>query len=213
MRHKKKASIYEIMGQEIQERIRKSLAAEKIDINQAVRRIREEKALSGVALCERAGDLDPKTLTALEKGRIRNPSIKTLHAVSRGLGLTVSELFSHAEMGIDRHFYLGSQKGMFQIDFTGAGVKVISFTPFIKEFFCGKFIFAARQSLNETLLKHPRPIFVSTLIGRFEIVVEDRRITLREGENFFFNGILRHTFRNPMQRESVLWMVTAPSFL
>ena len=213
MRRKKTESIYRVLGQEINEKARKSLLVEKVNLNQTVRRIRQERGLSGVSLCERAGDLDPKTLTALEKGRIKNPSIKTLHSVARGLGLTISDLFRQAEMEIDRHFYIGSQKGAFQLDFPWLGIRAISFTPFIKDFFCGKLIFSARRRLDETLLKHPLPIFIWALVGRFEVEIEGKHLNLREGDNLFFNGILRHSFYNPLHRESVLLIVTAPSFL
>ena len=213
MKRKKGESIYQMLGQEIDAQARKNLIAEKVDINQTVRRVRQERGLNGVSLCERAGDLNPKTLTALEKGRIKNPSIKTLHSVARGLGLTISDLFRQAEMGIDRHFYVGSQKGAFQLDFPWQGIRAISFTPFIKNFFCGKLIFSAQRRLDETLLKHPLPIFVWTLVGRFEVKVEGKKLDLREGDNLFFNGILKHSFYNPLHRESVLLMVTAPSFL
>lgn len=83
----------------------------------------------------------------------------------------------------------------------------------MKNFFCGKLIFSAQRRLDETLLKHPLPIFVWVLVGRFEVRVEGRKIDLREGDNLCFNGVLKHSFSNPLHRESVLLIVTAPSFL
>ena len=206
-------SIYQVLVEEVQEHIRRNLFAEKININQTIRRLRKEKGLTGVALCKGSGDLDPRTPTAVEKGRIINPSIKTLHSVARGLGVSVSELFRHAEMGIDRNLYLGSQKGAFQIDFPWRGIKAVSLTPFIKDFFCGKLILGARKKIDQTFLKRPLSLFISVVFGRFEITVESRQIKLREGENLFFNGILRHSFYNPLERESVMLFITAPSFL
>ena len=70
----------------------KGKAALPLDIGQAVRRLREEKGLSGAELCRRGKGIDPKTLVALEKGRIRNPSIVTLEALAKGFGMTVSFL-------------------------------------------------------------------------------------------------------------------------
>ena len=71
--------------------------------------------MSAIGVCRRARDLDPRTLNALEKGRIKNPSVKTLQSVSRGLEVSVSDLFRQAEMHIDRNFYFGSQKGVYQV--------------------------------------------------------------------------------------------------
>ena len=186
---------------------------EKFNLNKTIRRLREEKKLSGVALCKKAGDLDPRTLTALEKGRIKNPSIRTLESVSRGLGVSVSELFREAEIGLEKFFYQGTQKGAYQLDFSSLGVKIVSFTPFIKDFFCGKLILGGRRRLDQTLLKHPRPMFVSALVGRFEVSVEGKSFSLKEGENLFFNAIFKHAFYNPLERESVLLLVSAPSFV
>lgn len=213
MKQKKPDSIYKMLGKEIGEQSLKCRLAEKIDLAATVRRLRIEKKLSGAELCRMAGDLDPRTLTAVEKGRIVNPSVKTLQSVARALEVTVSDLFREAEIAIDRHFYAGSQKGAYQIDFPAWGARAVSFTPFIRNFFCGKLILGPRKKLDQTFLNHPLPLFVSTLMGRFEILVEGKKMILKEGENLFFNGILRHSFYNPLEREAALLLVTAPSFL
>ncbi len=187
-------------------------SSEKMDLGKTVRRLRQEKGLTGVQLCRRAGSLDPKTLSAVEKGRIQNPTIRTLLAISKGLGVTIADLFRQTEREIPSSFYLGSQKGAFQMEFRGWKIKVVSFTPFTKDFFCGKLIFDGQTRLDETLLKHPLPFFISTLVGRFQVTVEGKTADLKEGDNLFFNGALRHSFYNPLHRESVLLLVTAPSF-
>ena len=67
--------------------------------------------------------------------------------------------------------------------------------------------------MQEKLTKGPISIYLSTLIGRVEMQIEDRLISLKEGENLFFNGSLKHSYYNPLQRDVVLSLVTAPSFL
>ena len=208
----KKESIYSSLGRRIKKTVEQNRSEETLRLDVAVRTLRMAKGLTGVELCRRAEDLDPKTLGAVEKGRIKNPSIKTLLSISRGLGIAVADLFKKAEVDLDRSISLGSQKGAFQMDFPHQGVKIVSFTPFVRQFFCGKLILSPKKKLNHTLLKHPLPFYITTLIGRFEIQIEDKQISLKEGENIFFNGALSHSFYNPLQRESVLLMVTAPSF-
>ncbi len=212
MNTKKKPSLYQ-MVQKYSRESKNKTAATSIDLAGTVRRLRDEKNLSGVDLCKRAGDLNPKTLTAVEKGRIQNPSIQTLLSIARGLGVSVGDLFRQAEMDLEQYFSIGSQKGSFQIDFLRAGVKIVSFTPFMKDFFCGKWIVAAQQLVDGVLFQHPHPFFMSTLVGRFEFGVEGRKTNLKEGENIFFSGQMRYSFYNPLHRESVLLVVTAPSFL
>ena len=208
----KPGTFYKALTGEIKRRAKTS-EEDAFNLNQTIRRLREERKLSGVELCRRAGDLDPRTLTALEKGRIKNPSIKTLESVSKGLGLSVSDLFRQAEMSLERNFHLGSQKGVFQMDFPAWGVKIVSFTPLMKDFFCGKLILAPHRRLDQAFMNHRMPLHVSIVVGRVEVSLENRKYLLEEGENIFFNGILQHSFYNPRERDAVLLMVTAPSFL
>lgn len=189
------------------------METETLDVNKAIRRIREQKKLSGAALCRKAGGLDPRTLTAIEKGRIKNPSIQTLEAVARGLEVSVSEIFREAESGMSRFFSQGTQKGMCQMDFPSLGAKIVSFTPLIKDFFCGKLILGPHKKLDQELLHEARPIFISVMVGRCEVSIEGKSFVLKEGDNLYFNGILKHTFYNPLERESVLLLVTSPSFV
>ncbi|MBI3312679.1 MAG: helix-turn-helix transcriptional regulator [Candidatus Omnitrophica bacterium] len=213
MKHKESSSMYQLLGQAIRSRFQEGIEAEKIEIHKMVRKLRQERGLTGVEVCRRAGDLNPKTLAAIENGHIINPSIKTFQSLARGLGVTVSELFLQTELAMERHFYVGSQKGAFQMEFPSLGVKAISFTPLNRDFFCGKIIVGPKRRIDQTFWKSPIQIYLSILVGRLEIEVESRRVILREGENVFFNGVLRHVFYNPMHRDAVFLMVTAPSFL
>jgi transcriptional regulator with XRE-family HTH domain len=164
-------------------------------------------------LCRRSGSLDPRTLTALEKGRIRNPSLKTMETVAAGLGLKVSDLFSHSEMLESRVFEAGTQKGFFQIDFQALGIKVVSFTPMIQDFFCGKFIFGSRKRLENSILPAGNPVLLSVLVGRFEVKAGDSAVILKEGENLFLKGGFAPVIQNLLERESAFLAVTAPSFM
>ena len=68
-----------------------------LELGSVVRRLREERGLSGAEHCRRGKGIDPEMLTALEKERIWNPSIATLEALAKGFGMTVSDLFRRAE--------------------------------------------------------------------------------------------------------------------
>lgn len=186
--------------------------AQLADFGQKIRQLRTAKSLTGRQLCERSGDLDPRTLTAVEKGRIKNPSITTLLSLARGLGVTISDLFREAESDASGNLYQGTQKGTFKLEFPEAKLKIVSFTPFVPSFFCGKIIFGARSSMNGNILRHPHPFFMAPLIGRFDAEVAGKKFTLKEGENLYFNGNFEYLITNPLHRESVLLVVTAPSF-
>ena len=207
---KAKPSLYQSLAGEIQKGLRRQ--SREISLGHVIRDLRIEKKLRGVDLCLRAGNMDPRTLTAIEKGRIKTPSLKSLQFLASGLGISVSDLFRCAEADDVLSYETGSQKGFYEGHFRSFGVKVISLTPFVGDFFCGKMVLAPKRRFQEKLLSHPFPIFASALVGRFEVLLEGKNLTLNEGQNVFFRGNLRHSFYNPLQRESVLLLMTAPSF-
>lgn len=206
-------SFYKTLAAGIQKESKAHSAQDRINLSATILELRKQKKLSAKQVCMNAGDLDPKTLNAIEKGRIKNPSVQTLQSVAAGLGITVGDLFKQAELKFDRNLYAGNQKGVYQIDFHHSGIRVVSFTPFVKDFFCGKVILASHKRLDHNLLHHPLPIYLSVLVGRIEANVEGKQLSLREGDNLFFNGILSHSFYNPLEREAVFLLVTAPSFV
>lgn len=212
MRERK--GVYKSVREAAEEKVLKREKDFQIDIQSIVRRIRTEKKLSGVEVCRRAGDLDPRTLNALEKGRIKNPTVKTLHSVARGLGITISDLFRPTEALQEHYYCFGGPKGAFHMEFPKKGLKIVSFTPLIRDFFCGKLILAPKVKIKDPWEDHPFPVFISVLVGALEVTVEDQEKTaLREGDNLFFRGIVKHSFQNLLHRETSILFLTAPSFL
>lgn len=191
----------------------KRLPARTLEIGTIVRKLREEKGMSGVELCRRGKGIDPKTLTALEKGRIRNPSIATLEALAKGFGMTVSDLFRRAEFDQRDYFSLGSPKGLYKIDLPSQGVQLVSFTPLMEALFCGKMILDGQKQFDEKLIggSEAGTFFLMALVGQFEGEVEGRKVVLKEGDNLYFYGGMRFHLRNALQRNSTLFLVTAPS--
>jgi len=197
------------------ERPEKEKTARPLDVGQIVKRLRLEKGLSGAELCRRGMGIDPKTLVALEKGRIRNPSMITLEAFAKGFGMTVSDLFRQAEFDQRDYFSLGSQKGLYKIDLPSQGIQLISFTPLREELFCGKMILEGQKWFDEKLLggDEAGAFFMMILIGQFEGEVEGRKVALKEGDNLYFYGGMRFHLANALQRNSTLLLVAVPSCL
>ena len=183
-----------------------------INLARTVRLLREKQRLTGAELCKRSGSLDPKTLTAVEKGRIRNPSIQTLESLARGLGMTVSAIFRQAELGSEKFFLRSSQKGVFHLQLD-SGMELISFTPYTPGIFCGKFLVGGRKTIDRRFIHFDGIVFAMTLVGTFRVKMEHHELELHEGENLYFRGSFDFSFYNPNYRNSVLLVVTAPSFL
>lgn len=208
----KRNSFYLEIGRNLRSKVERSQRKEEIRLGETIRRLRTNAGLGGAELCRKADGLDPRLLSAIEKGRIRNPSLETLQAIARGLGCLVRDLFTDAEMSFGCNYYLGSQKGEFRIEFPKQGLTVISLTPATPYFFCGKMILAPQATVENEFFSHPLPLFMEVVMGKVEIHVEKQEAILKEGENIFFNGRFSHSLRNLLSRESALRLVTAPSF-
>lgn len=208
-------SIYRAMRESIKEKIKRRDNADRVDLDQIVRKIRTSKKLTGAEVCRRSGgDLDARTLTALERGRIKNPTVKTLNSIAKGLGISISDFFRPAELTQEQHYCFGSPKGAFTMDFAKKGLKIVSLTPLIHDFFCGKLILAPKAKITDQLLDHPFPIFISVLLGSLEVTLEgSSKVVLKEGDNLFFRGLVKHSFQNMLHRETSVLFLTAPSFL
>lgn len=207
-------NLYPALAEGLGRQARKGSLGRKAEIRvgETIRRLREATQLSAAELCRRSGSIDPRTLSAIERGRIRSPSLKTLQAIAEGMGCLVRDLFSEAEMGGGEKYTLGSQKGVFQIEFPKLGIKVVSATPVFPDFFCGKMILGPQRRVEGELPWNRHAIFFEVAIGKIEFEIEGKKLVAREGENLFLRGGLHHKIRNASNRESALWFVTAPSF-
>ena len=185
---------------------------EKLLLGKKIRELRERVGMTGAELCRRSGNIDPRTLNAIEKGRIRTPSIETLQAIAGGLGCLVRDLFTQAELQLEQNYHIGMPKGSFQMDFPKQGMRIISLIPVIPQFFCGKMILAPHGRVQGELPVRSCPVFIEVLMGKVEFWIEGEKAVLKEGENILFNAGLEHRIENPLTRECVLWMVSAPSF-
>lgn len=206
------SNFYERLDQELCSQRKGRESAEKIPLGETILALREKAGLSGAELCRRGGGLDPRTLNAIEKGRIRNPSLESLRAIARGLGCLVKDIFAEAELQEDRHYWPVSQKGIYQFEFHDLGLRVISATPPGAPLFCGKLIFAPKSSFSGRLLPTIHLLFVEVILGKVELVIESRKTVLQEGESVYFNGRFDHTLSNPLNRESAVRIAAAMPF-
>lgn len=210
----KRAGIYKTLSDEVRRQVRERHADRLPDIAGTVRRLREAKKISAAEVCRRSGELDPRTLNALEKGRIRNPTLKTLQALAQGLGLSMTEILSAAEGGAEPDFFAGGPQGAFHLDFPRQGLKIVSLTPLIHDFFCGKLILSPKVKIPDSMLNTPFPVYLSVLVGGMDVEIRGRGVTsMKEGDNIFLRGSLRHSLQNRSQRETAVLLLTAPSFL
>lgn len=84
-----------------------------VPIGRVLKQIRQTRGLTQVELARRTG-IDHRTITAIETGRILNPSLFNLKRLTQSLGITLKELFARTEAEEISSLFIGTQKGEYQ---------------------------------------------------------------------------------------------------
>lgn len=183
-----------------------------VPIGTILRKLREGQGLSQINLAKKTG-VDPRTLTAIEKGRIINPSLANLKKIAEGLGLNLKGLFGCFESELESHFYLGSQKGEFTLAFPKEKTSLLSYLPKEFPYFAGKLVLESKGRLTPETIRFRGPVFLQMIFGKANFSLENKDCFLKEGQNLFFDGRLSYSLQNPLIREATALIFTAPSFL
>ncbi len=179
---------------------------------QAIRRHREILGWKAIELSRKSG-INPRTLDAIEKGRIESPSLRNLECLARALGVSTASLFSNHETDQDRFFLGGNQKGQHTLEFQKFGFRVVCYTPLVHHFFVGKIILKGETKIEHKILPTSGMIMAQVIMGKLSVHFEGKEHLIREGNYAFFDGCFPHYFYNPQYKECTFLLVTAPSFL
>lgn len=180
--------------------------------------IRQRRQLLGwkaVDLAKRAG-INPRTVNAIEMGRIQTPSLKNLESMTRVLGISLASLFSNSGENGGTAFFSAGQKGHHTLDFKKEGFRVFCYTPLVPlvtDMFVGKVIMNGEAEVKHEILPTQGMIFVQAIIGKMGLRFDGAEHLIREGNYVFFDGRFPHSFFNPQLREAAFLLVTTPSFL
>ena len=177
-----------------------------------VRKRREILGWKGVELARRSG-IDPRTLDAIEKGRIESPSVRNLQALAKALGISVAAIFAEEQSEAERIFIGGNQKGHHTLEFQKDGFRLVCHTPLVPNLFVGKVILKGEAHIEPQKLPTSGIIFVQAILGKFVLHFEGKDHLIHEGNYAFFDGHFPHHFSNPHYKESTFLLITAPSFL
>ncbi|GEM_PF-1340259 len=175
-----------------------------------IREIRLKQRRKARDVAKQVG-IDPRALNAIEKGRIRNPSIDRLAEISNALGMNVTQLLMLYEGKKPGRFMEGSSIGEFTMNCGKKGFRLVSYTPPIREMFCGKMMLGGKKQIDPTKFSISVTIFIQMLIGRLIVTYQDREITLKEGKTLLLNGAYDFSFYNPTQRETSFLFFTSPA--
>jgi transcriptional regulator with XRE-family HTH domain len=177
--------------------------------------IRERRVLAGwkaVDLARRAR-INPRTLNAIEMGRIEMPSLRHLCSASEALGISVASLFADRSTDSDDSFLLGDQKGIQTAIFHKSGFQLVSYTPLVRQLFVGKVILKGHAKIDQRTLPVSGRAFAQPLIGKVTVRFDGKDHLVREGSYVFLDGAFPHSYHNPGQRDCSFLLVTSPSFM
>ncbi len=177
-----------------------------------IRSRREVLGWKGVELAKRSG-INSRTLDAIEKGRIKSPSLKNLEALANSLGISVASLFIAEETKPLGLFVSGDQKGQHTLEFPKHGFRVVCYAPIQPHLFAGKVIVKAQTRIEHRTLPTSGSIFVQPILGKLSVHFDGKDHVIREGNYAFFDGAFPHSFFNPQIKESTFLLITTPSFL
>ena len=179
---------------------------------QVIRSRRELLGWKAIELSRRSG-VNPRTLDAVEKGRIETPSLKNLESIASALGISLAALFSTVQSETDRVFVGGNQKGQQTLEFQKGGFRVVCYTPLIPQLFIGKVIVKGETRIEHRTLPTVGIIFAQTIMGKLSVGFDGKDYLVREGNYVLFDGHFPHSYYNPEPKESTFLLATTPSFL
>lgn len=183
-----------------------------IPIGVIIRDLRKKRGLAQIQLSKQAG-IDPRTLAAIEKGRIATPSLPSLKQISTALGIPLKELFGKTEAGSTDCFFLGNQRGEYTMEWPKQHFRIISYLPKSCPLFAGKIVLENRGQCDSKIISFPRYVFFQIIFGKVEFNLEGNEYQLKEGQHLFFDGRLSYSMQNPALREATALVLTQPSFL
>lgn len=180
-------------------------------IGREIRSLRKARGYTLAVLAERC-DLSVGYLSLLERD-MSTPSINTLHAVSRALGVTISWFFDAGAGPAEEREYVVRRTRRRRLDYS-AGIVDELLSPSLAgqlELLASRF--PPGSSSGESPYTHTGEEAGVVIRGSLELWVDGRVFTLEAGDSFGFPSHLPHRYRNPgLDEAEVIWAITPPSY-
>jgi transcriptional regulator with XRE-family HTH domain len=174
-----------------------------------IRKKREQKTVT-LTQAAREINISPSLLSQIETG-VTSPSISTLRAIADYLdtpiGILLNESISKENFAIIRK----NNKGHPIIQ--GKGVKFQILTPSNSnlEFMYDEY--DANSSTGDKLYQHDGEECGFVLKGKLEIILNDKKFVLNEGDFIWFQSAIPHKMKNLSGEETItIWVDTPPRF-
>jgi len=172
-------------------------------------RQRQNKTLKAVSA---ATGISMGHLSQLERDRV-SPSIKTLHDLSRALGVNISWFFLPQEPEARVEQYVVRQQQRRHISFADGIDDYQLNSQSVRHLGLLYSTFAPGSSSGDSPYTHDGEEAGYVVSGRLELWIDGAATTLAAGDSFSFPSSSPHRYRNPGRTETVvIWAMTPPTY-
>ncbi len=152
-------------------------------------------------------------LRRLETSRFDEITVRELRKVSELLRVPMSD-FSD-ESGTQTAGPVFGKGGENPVEIKGVqrGCKIYSLTPLRRDLFIGKLFLPSREALSRAMFPQTSIVFLQSLLGIFYFETSTVGYEVRESNHLLFRANSDFKVWNPLSRDSVALLVTAPSLV
>ena len=188
-----------------------SAAADDGLIGGRLRQLRQQQGRTLAAVSALTG-ISVGHLSQLERDLV-SPSVKTLHDLSRALGVNISWFFT-PEAPRDRvEQYIVRQSARRHISFADGIDDFQLNSPAVRGIGLLWSTFAPGATSGESPYTHEGEEAGLVVSGRLELWIDGAEVRLEAGDSFSFPSTLPHRYRNPGRSGAVVvWAMTPPSY-
>jgi transcriptional regulator with XRE-family HTH domain len=180
-------------------------------LGREIRGLRKARGFTLAILAERS-KLSVGYLSLLERN-LATPSINSLHAISRSLGVTVSWFFDAGEAPDDEKDFVVRSARRRRLDFAPGIVDELLSPSLSGALELLRSSFPPGASSGDTPYTHTGEEAGFIIHGKLELWVDGKSFVLEAGDSFGFPSALPHRYRNPGEEETeVIWAITPPSY-
>ena len=173
-------------------------------------RIRKRRESLGISMNDLAGSIGVSSslISQIERAKAY-PSILTLKKVADALQTTIGDLIDENATFMENPLLKESERKFAKTNKNGAHLYLLShhdpqkqMDPFIIEF--------DKKGTSKEIMtpKNPRQEFCFVLKGSFEVLLNEEKYQLNEGDSFYFYSDRNHLFTNiSNEKAKLLWVV------
>lgn len=182
---------------------------EKNILGRHIRMLRKSRGMTLRELATATG-CSESMLSKVENGK-GNPSINVLHSISKALGTNMGSLFS-PDLKPDVVMRKGERHLAQMV--SGKGVILEYLSPHAPGHLLQAHIHIVEPGgSSQGAITHDGEEVGYLLEGELDLTVDGQAYALKEGDSFFFDSSLPHSFRNPGAATArVIWANTPPTF-